>query len=486
MPIKFVIVEYPGIVKNADKALETMGGMYKITKSLTDPEESPLTLTYRPSERFAPVLTGAVNDKPRMLIAKRTVKRHKTTGEIMEERLDFVQPVDRMVTFRELCDFTYSVPASEDLHGVISFLDTISQQRLPLDSAASEHLDQMRKDMLSNPSPLYPPPAFARTAIPFNYRFKQHHSDQFVVDNSTLIRKTGPRKPWELLFTDSQPVSEGAKGADDNDPLSSISAEKLESIRQLFTDQPVWLDKPLIKALNADATFTTMDADMPLDDAETLLVLQHLCYKFVNGPWRHCWIRRGFDPRRTQHALKYQVLTVRRLKNQPSLNPKTGVDIDRLGLYQVCDILHSGLKEVAGHEGCLRDICSEETGWMHQTHVHAIKDAIKFLDNAPTSTSTSSNSSLSLAERLPVRALIESIKADEEVMMSQIASKSSQRKLMTRIVAGHVEKQLNKFRQHGGGGGGGDEDAEMGYELFGQDDVTDGTDDDDDDQDIDR
>lgn len=59
--------------------------------------------------------------------------------------------------------------------------------------------------------------------------------------------------------------------------------------------------------------------------------LPSFSYIFVNGPWRNCLIRYGFDPRTTKEAAQYQVLQVRSSRNRSMfLKPTIHKRMDRL------------------------------------------------------------------------------------------------------------------------------------------------------------
>lgn len=84
---KYLCIEYPGYVKNIDKAIMTMGGEKTINEALSG--ENPIGLRYRPKDIFSHQITGDFLPTAK-LVAKVTRRVKKNSeGEVIEEDPNF-------------------------------------------------------------------------------------------------------------------------------------------------------------------------------------------------------------------------------------------------------------------------------------------------------------------------------------------------------------------------------------------------------------
>ena len=77
-----------------------------------------------------------------------------------------------------------------------------------------------------------------------------------------------------------------------------LLGEPLEELRQLFDERPVWTKQAL--------EFRTHCGKFMLK-----YILPCLAYFCLNGPWRSCWVRFGYDPRHHKSSFVYQLLDYR-------------------------------------------------------------------------------------------------------------------------------------------------------------------------------
>jgi general transcription factor 3C polypeptide 5 (transcription factor C subunit 1) len=81
---RFLCVEYPGYVKSLKRALGTMGGEKALAQAIQD--DSPVELNFRKADIFSHPIKGDILPSTRLLVkVTRHVKRHRETGEIVEE-----------------------------------------------------------------------------------------------------------------------------------------------------------------------------------------------------------------------------------------------------------------------------------------------------------------------------------------------------------------------------------------------------------------
>lgn len=84
---KYVCIEYPGYVKNTEKAINTMGGEKKISECLST--EMPVEVRYRPKDVFSHALKGDILPSAKLVLkVTRRVKKN-SEGEVIEEDPNF-------------------------------------------------------------------------------------------------------------------------------------------------------------------------------------------------------------------------------------------------------------------------------------------------------------------------------------------------------------------------------------------------------------
>ena len=87
---------------------------------------------------------------------------------------------------------------------------------------------------------------------------------------------------------------------DTDSRLSSVG----HALRKIFLERPVYAGAPLALAVTSKMNNTVFS------DTDANAQLSKLCYRFSSGPWRGCWVRKGYDPRKESQAGKYQVVTL--------------------------------------------------------------------------------------------------------------------------------------------------------------------------------
>ena len=98
---------------------------------------------------------------------------------------------------------------------------------------------------------------------------------------------------------------------EDDPRLSKVG----HALRKIFLERPVYAGAPLALAVKSKIEEDEKDEgdrrhDDVFSDADANEQLGKLCYRFSSGPWRGCWVRKGYDPRKDSHAGKYQVDTL--------------------------------------------------------------------------------------------------------------------------------------------------------------------------------
>lgn len=71
----------------------------------------------------------------------------------------------------------------------------------------------------------------------------------------------------------------------------------------MFEERPIWLKNSLIY-------FFRENFNLKITPNQIKKVLAILAYNFKNGPWKHCYIKFGYDPRISIESAKFQVIDI--------------------------------------------------------------------------------------------------------------------------------------------------------------------------------
>ena len=120
----------------------------------------------------------------------------------------------------------------------------------------------------------------------------------YLATNNEIVVDYGVANLGQLVKDDGGYYEPSFK---ENDPrLSPVG----HALRKIFLERPVYAGPPLAIEV------TSKMNSVLFSDADANEQLAKLCYRFSSGPWRGCWVRKGYDPRKDPRAGKYQVVTL--------------------------------------------------------------------------------------------------------------------------------------------------------------------------------
>lgn len=316
---RLICIEYPGLVKNPDRAIDTLGGIHQMSEvwgklrnyflpNLTHKPKTPLFILPLYIQAFSSDKASRLHlaFRPNNIYSKGTQgDRHKSSGVLMrvkvkrrrdEVRTEEVQVVgytDTVYRFEGMCDYEM-VPlmrrTPEAKHAELIYIDIIPT------------IDQALEDWLDNPQPLpyfLPPHTFTK--------FDSSISDRqlFKPDERNPRVKRYIRGAIHSEFNLSDPVPTQPTGEIN---WKQVTAEEVEVVRERFQKRPVW-------------SATALQADIgTMSVLKLKFILPNIAYFFVSGPWRNVWLRFGYDPRKDFSSRHYQLMDLR-------LNRKTVFNI---------------------------------------------------------------------------------------------------------------------------------------------------------------
>ncbi|KAE9415811.1 hypothetical protein Angca_008249 [Angiostrongylus cantonensis] len=293
---ELIVIHYPGIVQNLDRALETLGGLSRITQNhfngqaleLRHTPENPYTSASISEKKVdANVTSGTIR-----LVMQ--VRRKKKNPEIIETNC--LGLVNYVYTFDTMCDFQY-LPLKKRQQG--EGFDDLLPRLIPLD-LPSALWD--RPDPHPGYTPLFLPPfQFSRYNSPSNKilcretdfavdkpRKKSGHGQNLRIERKALSITVHANDPFPTA-----PSEEAVMDAD----FRCKNEEPHKMLAALFRERPMWTRNAIAYKTN-------------LEDTLLKTLLQKFAFYILSGPWGRLWCKFGYDPRVDPESKHYQTLMV--------------------------------------------------------------------------------------------------------------------------------------------------------------------------------
>ncbi|KAJ5089063.1 hypothetical protein N7532_007747 [Penicillium argentinense] len=363
-PRRLVSVEHPAVVRNPDKAVETLQGNAGIEKILNPPPrmaDAPAQLLLRPEDAMSRPLKSISNVSNNVLLQvtvpkwtgrkrKRgsnepfrdatpepetpagSVRRHKAKDLLRSLRDNEakyqVRPVGRVERthiFRGMPDFVYSTANS-------AFATKFRENILPHDLAKLKQFDIDMTKAVNKNTDIIPPPSFSHGDVPFPYlygnsnvfilipqkltavnSYRQNPTVKHAIGQSgnvTTINTQQPSKiathllPYDIPEVPSKP-HENIPPIETQDPALRRTVRDLQV---LFEERPAWTRRGIRNQLTTEEQLTSLRFAIP-----------YVGYIFRSGPWRDAIIKLGVDPRSSPEYRHYQTFMFRLMPREPEV-----------------------------------------------------------------------------------------------------------------------------------------------------------------------
>ncbi|GAB1606986.1 general transcription factor 3C polypeptide 5-like [Argonauta hians] len=304
---KIVCIEYPGIVKNVSRAMETLGGLDEINKRYVNSNQR-LELRWRPTDPYCKSSYGDSSNTNNLMFRFKRRKRKKLDGSYdYEHKVEIMGVVKVTFRFQGMVDFQYLPMMSHPTTtagGSESQGKTFSSIFDKLVVNSPEDI----KDWLKIDVPLFLPPIiFSRMDSPMEYLYKSEmqHRSGFVNPQdqrpSNLIGTARQRRSRHTIFVnfeDKTIPTEPMRGAAETLRAKVKNPNLEDNLRELFRQKPIWSRNGICGAI--DCRRDTLKYVLPL-----------VAYYFITGPWRSLWVQFGYDPRKDPASKKYQIVDFR-------------------------------------------------------------------------------------------------------------------------------------------------------------------------------
>ncbi|RJE17690.1 Transcription factor, partial [Aspergillus sclerotialis] len=346
-PRQLVSVEHPAVIKDVDKALDTLEGDRGISKASPypymqilnppkadtsaylklrseDPMSRPLQSTSSQANNIllkvtVPKQTGRKrkrgSDEPfvdSIPVAAVGPERRKArdvvrslSDNVGKYHVEPVGLVHRTHVFRGMPDFVYSTTGSE-------FTNKFRDQILSYDLEKMKNFDiSMSRGETSNVD-VIPPPSFGLNDIPFNYFYRQNPSVKQSTDptgkvTTVNIQQASKVLTYLLRYDDEVPT----KPRDACPPIPTLEKpiqETIAFLQGLFEKQPIWTRRAIRNHIKNPEYLTALRYAVP-----------YVGFIFRSGPWRDAIIKFGVDPRTSPNYRIYQTFMFKILPQEPAV-----------------------------------------------------------------------------------------------------------------------------------------------------------------------
>ncbi|XP_059618884.1 general transcription factor 3C polypeptide 5 [Phlebotomus argentipes] len=288
---KAVLVEYPGLVENVGKCLETMGGIGKLSETFNN-EKKRLELKFTPENLFCkPVFADEHATTGILLKIKLPRRRNTRSVEVPSESAEIVARVETCYRFTSMCDF----------------------QLLPIVKRDDERVEMIYNELIptyrdnhswltENPSIPYflPPLLFSRLDT---VQHKTFRSSQITEKGATVqqFQERKKRSKHNVIASfnlhDALPDKMNPAAAEML-KVKFVSNDEYTTVKNLLQERPIWSRIALCYV-----------SQVPV--ARLKVILPTLAFFFNSGPWRILWCRFGYDPRKHFESRHWQVLDYR-------------------------------------------------------------------------------------------------------------------------------------------------------------------------------
>ncbi|GAB0095351.1 general transcription factor 3C polypeptide 5 [Sergentomyia squamirostris] len=287
---KIILIEYPGLVKNVDKCLETLGGVQKISETFCN-EKKRLELKFSPENYYSKPVFGDEHSVAGILLKIRLPRRAQMkTIDVPSENVKVVATIETSYKFTGLCDMQYLPIVTRD-NGQV---DMIYKELLPTYKDSYSWL-------LAAPNIPYflPPLLFSRTDTVQQKIFRSGEAGP----SCSRMRKKRSKYHVFSSFNLNDPLPEKMNPtAADMLKVKFISTDEYNIISGMFQERPIW-----------SRIGICYESKVHMSRIRT--ILPTVAFYFTSGPWRGLWCRFGYDPRKHFESRHYQMLDYR-LRNQ--------------------------------------------------------------------------------------------------------------------------------------------------------------------------
>lgn len=385
---ELVLVEYPGIVKNVDNMLKTLGGIRKISEVFCS-ENKRLELRFHPNNPYNKP-TGGDSHRASGILFKVKIKKRGIKAEQQNvasrsvATVTILGHVSKVYRFNSLCDFQYlpimKDPRTKDMKYVLNEL-------IPPKLKESDQFFNTPNSFL-----FCPPFSFSKFDTVYS-RFFRDNQDAGKID---ILRSSNPKSYDSkniVSFSMSDPIPSGSAAETvKNMAVKYVSDDQLNTVKKMFEECPIWTRIALLY-------------ESKISHDKMKAILPHVAYYFLTGPWRTMYVRYGYDPRKEFSSRFHQTFDYRvrfndgitefvrvRSQGKPSDNQNEGLvlpvdypylEMNFLPRSRQCILRYSDIRLPQVQEMLQKvptpltgAVCTEKHGWLPQGFDNQVRQIV--------------------------------------------------------------------------------------------------------------
>lgn len=292
-----ICIEYPGVVKNVNKMIQTLNGQDHINHVYSEPTRR-LELSYRPQDIHCKCAHGDRFDTTSLLMKVKRIPKKKSEMESDDDdefSIEIIGVIDTAYKFKGMMDFQYLPMINTPKEGYKSIIPTIIPRGLHLSS------------WLEESSPLFVMPGmFSRLDMPANYNFRRDPLKRNVSkpekpkNPPNIIGKNRQTRFGYTIFVsfEDEVPTKPMENAKEYIKVRCGDLSLPDKVAKLFEKRPIWSKNALAAQLDCDLS-------------SLKIVLPYVAYHYLTGPWRSLWVRFGYDPKKNPESKIYQIIDFR-------------------------------------------------------------------------------------------------------------------------------------------------------------------------------
>ncbi|KAI5854325.1 RNA polymerase III transcription factor IIIC subunit-domain-containing protein [Tricharina praecox] len=344
---RIICVEHPGIIRNVEKGIATLGGEEALAKLAAANGNMALHLRFRPDDPMQPPIESRTVPTNNLLlkitIPRRKKRRGTKDGEMtLPEKLraakgnykvEAIGRIEKTVRFRDMASFQWNSSNSD-------FINKMKDKLMDGDYEKIRSFE-LSKDRGDPNSEILPPPTFSNTVIPHTYFYRQNPAvKRALIDGKTSLLnfQAAPKTLTPMVHVTIAEIPTKPADVPEYAQLDSLHKECVDHLRALFEQRPIWTRRALYN--NFPKHLQTM----------VRFTMAHVAYMWRAGPWRDTCVKYGVDPRSDPKYRFYQSVffQIETHKSRPSYQSGSNIDNSHIfdgkrlirdgRCFQLCDV----------------------------------------------------------------------------------------------------------------------------------------------------
>ncbi|KAG0163938.1 tau 95 subunit of transcription factor TFIIIC [Apophysomyces sp. BC1015] len=356
---KFFCVEYPGYVKNLDRALNTLGGEKALATAITN--QKAVELRFRHQDPFSHPINGDIVPTANLLVKiTRRVKKGRPEEEATY-KTDIVGTISKTCRFRGLADFQYLVPRADKMGQLKQAMASGDVDSITKFAVADDYKDTENLKIV-------PPPIFSTVETPMHYKYVSTLDRLITHDYYEAMRRMHLLYEFECDSRMDPSLAELTRvPTQPKIPLRDLEGDARmvqEKIAKLFEERPIWSRNAVRNCLPEEdhkhiRRYQLIDIRRP-DRGKT-------------GAQESARAKRNrYLPRFAEHSLTTGDVPnqARQKKEDEGSNRTPGPDAksaaEQICMYQLCDLPDIGLDSLVENPAYLKPTCSKYDGFFYK------------------------------------------------------------------------------------------------------------------------